>query len=187
MQAFANEIAEKVDGNKSADKSALDAMEDRTSLFSADEIIFPDENVDRPYTRYGYTIGKLSFLIPESTVSEVIQNPSIFNLPNSPSWIEGLINIRGNIIPIMNISKLLKYPGSKKEQNILLLGNPDSNTAIGVMINDLPISLEIGESNEKVSEYPEILNGYIKNGFYQNNSDWIEFEPQELFKKLADK
>ena len=187
MQAFANEVAEKVDSTKSSAKTALDSMEDRTSLFTAGEIIFPDENVDRPYTRYGYKIGKLNFLVPEFTVSEVIQKSNIFNLPNSPSWIEGLINIRGNIIPIMNIARLLKLPNNKAEQNILLLGKSDSNKAIGVMINDLPVSLEIGESNTKVSEYPEILQDFIKNGFYQNNTDWIEFEPQELFKKLADK
>lgn len=187
MQAFANEMAEKLADSASLDKKTLGGMDDNTSLFSADEIIFPDDSLERPYTRYGYTIGDLNFLIPESTVSEVIQSPSIFNLPNSPSWIEGLINIRGNIIPIMNVAKLLKASNSDTAENILIIEKTDSNSAIGIMINDLPVSLEIGESKATTNQYPDILLDYIKDGFNQNNADWIEFEPQELFKKLADK
>lgn len=187
MQAFANEMAEKLDSASGKNKNPLDAMEDRTSLFSADDIIFPDESVDRPYTRYGYTVGNLNFLIPEYTVSEVLQNPSIFSLPNSPTWIEGLVNIRGNIIPVMNIAKLLKVPSDKKLENILILGKSDSGSAIGIMINKLPVSLEIGESVVKTDSYPDVLQEFIADGFAQNNSNWIEFNPQELFKKLADK
>ena len=187
MQAFANEVAEKLNNSADHEKNSLGGMDDHTSLFSADEIIFPDDSIERPYTRYGYTIGNFNFLIPESTVSEVIQNPSIFNLPNSPAWIEGLINIRGNIIPVMNIARLLKNPGNKKAESILVLENTGSNTAIGIIINNLPVSLEIGETKTSTNEYPEILHDYIKEGFNQNNADWIEFDPQELFKKLADK
>lgn len=187
MQAFANEIAEKLGSSAGPDKQPLETMGDHNSLFSADEIIFPDDSVDRPYTRYGYKIGDLNFLIPESTVSEVIQNPSIFSLPNSPSWIEGLINIRGNIIPVMNIGKLIKNYNSEKLSSILVLDKADSSTALAVMINDLPVSLEIGEAKATTNQYPEILLDYIKDGFNQNNLDWIEFDPQELFKKLADK
>jgi chemotaxis signal transduction protein len=187
MQAFANEMAEKLSTPAGSDNNTLDVMENQTSLFSADEIIFPDESVDRPYTRYGYTVGNFNFLIPESTASEVIQKPSIYNLPNSPSWIEGLINIRGNIIPVMNIAKLLKITISKNPESILVLEKTDSNAALGIMINDLPVSLEIGESKTSTDDYPDILLDYINAGFNQNNADWIEFDPQQLFKKLADK
>ena len=187
MQAFANETAEKISNSAAPDNNSLDVMGNHTSLFSADEIIFPDDSIDRPYTRYGYTVGDYNFLIPESTVSEVIQNPEIYGLPNSPSWIEGLINIRGNIVPVMNIAKLLKDTNRKSPGSILVLEKTDSNSAVGIMINDLPVSLEIGESKTSTDDYPEILLDYINDGFNQNNSDWIEFDPQQLFKKLADK
>ena len=187
MQAFAKDVAEKLQSSATSSKEPLDAMGSHAPLFSADEIIFPDENIERPYTRYGYKISTMNFLVPESTVSEVIQNPNIFSLPNSPSWIEGLINIRGNIIPVMNIDKYLKSTNGEKLTNILVLDKADNKAAIAIMISDLPTSLEIGESNNATNEYPEALNDFIKNGFNQNNTDWVEFNPQELFVKLADK
>ncbi|MCW8900543.1 MAG: chemotaxis protein CheW [Gammaproteobacteria bacterium] len=187
MQAFANDVAEKMNDSVKSDKESLDMMDNHGPLFSAGEIIFPDESIDRPYTRYGYKISNMNFLVPEQTVSEVIQNPKIFSLPNSPAWIEGLINIRGNIIPVMNIDKLLKNLSGDKLKSILVLNKTDSKTAIAILISDLPISLEIGESKTTASEYPEILRDYINDGFNQNNVDWIEFNPQDLFKKLANK
>lgn len=187
MQAFANDVAEKVDNSANSNKESLDMKDNNGPVFSPDEIIFSGEPIDRPYTRYGYKVSELNFLVPEQMVSEVIQNPNIFSLPNSPSWIEGLINIRGNIIPVMNIDKLLKNYQGEKLTSILVLTKTDNKSAIAIMISDLPVSLEIGESNTSTNEYPEILHDYIKDGFNQNNADWIEFNPQELFKKLADK
>ena len=187
MQAFAKEVAEKMENSAAPSKEPLDAMGTHTPLFSADEIIFPDESIERPYTRYGYKISNMNFLVPEKTTSEIIQNHNIFSLPKSPSWIEGLINIRGNIIPVMNIGKLVKQANSEKLTSILVLDKADNKSAIAIMINDLPVSLEIGESNTAASGYPEVLNDFIENGFNQNNIDWIEFNPQELFKKLANK
>ena len=57
MQAFAKEVAEKMENSATPSKEPLDAMGAHTSLFSADEIMFPDENIERPYTRYGYKIS----------------------------------------------------------------------------------------------------------------------------------
>lgn len=187
MEAFAKNVTSDIENTESTDKDKIDALYNNAPLFSSDEIIFPDENNERPYTRYGYQIENMSFLVPEDTVSEVIQDPNIFNLPNSPSWIEGLINIRGNIIPVMNIRKLLKSHNGKKLTNILVLDKSDNLNAIAVMISDLPISLEINDSKTSTNDYPDTLIEFVKNGFTQNNIDWVEFDPQQLFKKLSGK
>lgn len=178
MQAVANDT----DENKK-----LEIMENNAPLFSSDEIIFPDESVERPYTRYGYKISDMNFLVPEGTVSEVLQNQNIFMLPNSPVWIEGLINIRGNIIPVMNMGKILKSVKKEKLTNILVLNKSDNTATIALLISDLPVSLELNDSKTSTKNYPDILHDFINEGFSQNDADWIEFDPQKLFKKMADK
>lgn len=178
MQAVANDTEE----NKE-----LEAIEDIAPLFSNDEIIFPDETTERPYTRYGYKISDFNFLVPEGTVSEVLQNTNVFMLPNSPSWIEGLINIRGNIIPVMNVNKILKSSNKDIETNILVLDIDDSTSAIAILINELPVSLEHNDSKTNTDTYPDMLREFINDGFRQNDADWIEFNPKQFFKKMAEK
>lgn len=184
MQAFADRATEKMDNTVNIDDSVLDT---ESSLFSAGEIIFPDENTESISTRYGYSISDLNFLVPEKMVSEVIQDPNIFNLPNSPYWIEGLINIRGNIIPVMNINKLLKKNNNTKLNNLLVLNKSDDDTAIAFLINDLPVSLQLSENKSSQTDYPDAIKDYVDTGIRQNNMDWFEFDPQKLFEKLAGK
>lgn len=176
MQAFA----------KNTDEKSLTVNKEE-SLFSVDELMFPEQTSDRPYTRYGYNISNMNFLVPEMVVSEVIQEPSIFNLPNSPYWIEGLINIRGNIVPVMNIAKFLKQVSTESINKILVINSATKDPAIAIIIEDLPVSLEIGDNKTNITEHPEKLQKYLSNGFTQNSLDWVEFNPQKLFKELANK
>ena len=179
MQAFAKDTEE---------KSSKDNKDEITSLFVENEIIFPDENIERTYTRYGYKISNMQFLVPEKVVSEVVQSPNIFSLPNSPIWIEGMVNIRGNIVPVMNISKLLKENTPDKLSNVLVLNSSNNDPSIALMISDLPISLEVNNSKASViKNIPDILHDFVEAGFNQNELDWIEFNPKKLFKKLANK
>ena len=178
MQAVAKDMS---------DNKKLNIEDEVTPLFSNDEIIFPDETVERPYTRYGYKVSGMNFLVPEKTVSEIIQNQSIFMLPNSPSWIEGLINIRGNIIPVMNMDKILDNFSKEKPSNILVLDKADNTSAIALLISDLPVSLEHNDSQTSTKTYPEVLQDFISPGFNQSDADWVEFNPQDLFKKMSGK
>ena len=187
MEAFAKKVTSNMENTQSEDGEKMNGVNIDAPLFSADEIIFPDENTERAYTRYGYQISNMNFLVPENTISEVIQNPNIFSLPNSPSWIEGLINIRGNIIPVMNIDKYLKNPSKDNLSNILILDKSDNKNAIAIMINDLPISLEINDIKTDTNNYPGELLEFTSSGFKQNNIDWVEFSPQKLFLTLSGK
>lgn len=187
MEAFAKKINPDMENTESKEDEKINGAEINAPLFPTNEIMFPDENSERAYTRYGYQISNMNFLVPENTVSEVIQNPNIFNLPNSPSWIEGLINIRGNIIPVMNVGKYLKSKTKEKYTNILVLDKSDNENAIAIMIKDLPISLEINDSKTSTDKYPDKLVKYTDSGFKQNNMDWVEFNAQKLFKLLSGK
>jgi len=187
MPAFAKDLSENMERSNELDKISLNEMDNKAPLFPENELIFQEDDTERPLTRYGYKIENLNFLVPEETVSEVIQNPNIFNLPNSPSWIEGLINVRGNIIPVMNISKFLKTFKGEKPINILVFNKSDNKSAIAIMISELPFSLEYNDSTTTIDNYPDELNEFISTGFSEGNIDWIEFNPQELFKKLAKK
>lgn len=178
MQAFAE---------NTGDNLTVDNKDEGSPLFSSDEIIFPEGNINRPYTRYGYNISDMNFLVPERMVSEIIQSPNIFDLPTSPSWIEGLINVRGNIVPVMNIGKLLKEVIDDKTNIILILNSKDNEPSIGIIINDLPVSLEVNESKTHAKGSHELLEEFIRGGFSQNNLDWLEFNPQDLFQKLSKK
>ena len=55
----------------------------------------------------GFNLGANEYTIPILKVREIINMPAITRMPQSLPYIEGVTNIRGNIIPIVNLKKLV--------------------------------------------------------------------------------
>jgi purine-binding chemotaxis protein CheW len=55
-----------------------------------------------------FAIGKEQFGVDILMVQEIIRMAPITSVPNSPDFIEGVINLRGHIIPVIDLRKRLK-------------------------------------------------------------------------------
>jgi purine-binding chemotaxis protein CheW len=53
----------------------------------------------------GFRIGRETFGLPISLVREIVRVPEITSVPNAPEYIEGVINLRGRIIPVVDMRK----------------------------------------------------------------------------------
>jgi len=56
----------------------------------------------------GLVIGQEEFLLAISTVREIVMLPPITYVPNSPEYIDGVINLRGTILPAINMRKVMR-------------------------------------------------------------------------------
>jgi purine-binding chemotaxis protein CheW len=62
----------------------------------------------------GFVIGEEMFGVDILTVQEIIRDATITPIPDSPDFLEGVINLRGSIIPVIDLRKRLKlvHPGA---------------------------------------------------------------------------
>jgi len=58
----------------------------------------------------GFQLHTGEYAIPIIKVREIITMPEITHLPDSPSYFEGITNLRGNVIPVVNIKQLMSIP-----------------------------------------------------------------------------
>ncbi len=65
----------------------------------------------------GFRIGEEEFGVDILMVQEIIRLPNITPIPNSPESILGMINLRGKIIPIIDLRQRLRIRGGKPSQN----------------------------------------------------------------------
>ncbi len=56
----------------------------------------------------GFVIGEELFGVDILTVQEIIRETTITPIPDSPDFLEGVINLRGSIIPVIDLRKRLK-------------------------------------------------------------------------------
>ncbi len=53
----------------------------------------------------GFRVGKENFGVPIGIVHEIVRMMDITVVPDSPAYIEGVINLRGKIIPVVDLRK----------------------------------------------------------------------------------
>jgi purine-binding chemotaxis protein CheW len=56
----------------------------------------------------GFMVGRELFGVNILSVQEILRAASITPIPDSPDFIEGVINLRGNIIPVIDLRKRMK-------------------------------------------------------------------------------
>ncbi|HEU5404131.1 MAG TPA: chemotaxis protein CheW [Terriglobales bacterium] len=53
----------------------------------------------------GFRVGNETFGVPIQNVHEIVRMMDITNVPDAPIYIEGVINLRGKIIPVIDLRK----------------------------------------------------------------------------------
>ena len=119
----------------------------------------------------GFIIGKDRFALDILMVQEIIKTPSITNLPNSPVFIEGVINLRGNIIPVIELRKRLNLPDSEDKKTAdsrIIIVNVD-NRVTGFIVDSVSEILKV--SSGKIEPAPDIVTAGMDSQYIEGVCD----------------
>ena len=67
-------------------------------------------------------------------VREVCQTPSITRAPNMPSGVEGLISLRGNVIPVLSLSKVMNLADAPATRGGSMMVTEYSKRTLGFLV-----------------------------------------------------
>ena len=89
-----------------------------------------------------FKVNEEQFAVEASSVQSINDMMEITNVPKSAAYIKGLINLRGNIISLLDINLLLDIEkGSVDQENIIILNLKDES--VGVTVDQVDEVLEI--------------------------------------------
>ena len=99
-----------------------------------------------------FTIGE-QYGVPISQVQEIIRIGNITRVPNSLPYMEGVINLRGRVLPVLNLRKRLKLPEKDISQESRIVVVEASTKTLGLLVD--AVSHVIKVSPEIVEKAPE--------------------------------
>jgi purine-binding chemotaxis protein CheW len=104
----------------------------------------------------GFVIGKELFGVDILMVQEIIRAAPITAVPNSPDFVEGVINLRGSIIPVIELRKRLNLfvQDAKQEDSWILILDIDGRVT-GFIVDWVTEVLKIQEST--IEPPPDIV------------------------------
>jgi purine-binding chemotaxis protein CheW len=111
-----------------------------------------------------FALGKESFGIEINYVTEIIGIQPVTSIPDAPSYVKGIINLRGKIIPVIDMR--IKFHKETMEYNdrTCVIVVDISNISVGLIVDI--VSEVISISDDNIEPPPNfsagIQNRYIK-------------------------
>ena len=71
----------------------------------------------------GFQVGRETYGVPITSLHEIVRVPEITAVPDAPDYLEGVINLRGKIVSVMDLRKRFgeKQATLKKQNRILVV------------------------------------------------------------------
>jgi purine-binding chemotaxis protein CheW len=94
----------------------------------------------------GFRIGNETFGVRIASVREIVRVPEITSVPSAPETVEGVINLRGKIIPVMDLRKRFGHVDIQSDKKNRILVVELDNKLIGLIVNAASEVLKIPPS-----------------------------------------
>jgi twitching motility protein PilI len=142
------------------------------------------EEVKSTSLAIGFRIGELKMVTPVDEVTELLTYPSLSRVPGTKTWVRGIANVRGNLLPIMDLQDYLtKQPTALTVKSRVLVVN-HGGVFSGLLVDEV-LGLRHFQDEERKSKLPEVDNfikSYLSGAYQQDAEEWGIFSMHALAK-----
>ncbi len=104
----------------------------------------------------GFKTGSEFFGVPIGKVKEIVKVPEITSVPDTPEFLNGIINLRGRLVPVIDMGKRMGMSSSavKKSKRVLVLELDGS--MVGLLVDSASEILKVRE--ELIEPTPGLIS-----------------------------
>jgi twitching motility protein PilI len=134
------------------------------------------------WTGVGFTLAGQRLVAPMAEVAEILSVPNITRLPGVKPWVRGVANVRGRLLPLLDLEIFFggALSGGRKQHRVLAL-------EFGDLYSGLIVSEVHGMQHFPVDSFhndiPEALapvQPFLAGAYRQRDLDWAVFSPFRL-------
>lgn len=132
-----------------------------------------------------FTVSGLHFIAPLGEVAEVIPVPSSTPVPNAGHWMRGLANVRGQLLPLTDLSEFLQLPAKEtvrqSQSKVIIIDH--ASCYCGLIVDQV---LGMQHFNKQsyfgTTSLPASVLPYVSGRFEQHGKPWNVFLFSQLVK-----
>jgi len=110
-----------------------------------------------------FSVGDLGFAIAITEIREIIPKTEIRSVPQAPGFVEGVLNLRGEIIPVVDLRKLFGVEPTTAEYKIIL--RQVKQVTVGYIVDQVSHVLLLSKA-EILDRPPVVIKGLPKECIY---------------------
>lgn len=130
----------------------------------------------------GFRIGALMVVAPLEQVKEILTSATISRIPGAKEWVKGVSNVRGNLLPILDLPGFLWGSISKMTRHSRILVIQHQGIRAGLVVDEV-----LGMRHFLEEEYSEDLDSFdtaiqkMLTGVYRQSGErWGVFDIHKL-------
>ena len=110
-----------------------------------------------------FTLGHEEYGVDITKVREINRLVEITHVPKAPEFVEGLINLRGTVVPIIDLRKrfAIESAGDEKQHRIIVVDV--HGRTIGVIVDSVSEVLNL--SAENIDQVPDTISSGVNQQF----------------------
>lgn len=128
-----------------------------TSLTFANQALAEREQTDNLIQLVSFTLDKEEFGIDILKVQEINRTPNITRVPNCPDFIEGVINLRGRIVPIIDLRKRFGMKSAEQSKDTRIIVVEVLGRIVGFIVDSVSEVLRVPHS--VIDAPPPLVSG----------------------------
>ncbi len=131
----------------------------------------------------GFSLLGFDFVVPMSELAEMLEVPAYTRLPSVHSWVKGVSNVRGRLLPLFDLAAFYSgtLSGHKKHQRLLVIDNQHIYAGLWV---DRVFGMQYFDVTTKGNtidvDLPESLLGAVDGYYEADNKKWMVFSSKVL-------
>ncbi|MCD6583180.1 MAG: chemotaxis protein CheW [Candidatus Omnitrophica bacterium] len=106
-----------------------------------------------------FRLGEEEFGVNIHQVREIVRLVPITPIPRAPEFIEGVVNLRGQILAVMDLAKRLDVPSKPRSEKTRIVVVELEDNVVGMIVDEVSEVLRIPTS--KVEKTPQIIESEI--------------------------
>ena len=121
-----------------------------------------------------FEVGGRRYGLPADEVVELVRVVAVVPLPRSPGWVEGVVNLRGLVVPVIDLrSRLgLAAKGIELSDQLIVARGRDFPVALRI---DQALDLErLGDGPARVAKLEDGLAAVLDLGGLLDDDEWAE-------------
>ena len=94
----------------------------------------------------GFRVGRETYGVPITALHEIVRVPEITAVPDAPDYLEGVINLRGKIVSVVDLRKRFGQPSTGLDRRSRILVVEHRGRLVGMIVDSASEVLKIPES-----------------------------------------
>lgn len=140
------------------------------------------DQIEDEWVGVGFRVGNERLIASMSDIKEILDLPEVTTVPGVKSWVVGIANVRGSLLPIMDMKSFLLGEDIKQRQKgrVIVIDYKGVNTGLVVEeVFGMRHFRESDASNVSVNVSDDI-SPFIEKIYQQDTERWPVFSFDEL-------